>query len=86
MWECELISEGIFGWQVLELEDDLTRLSVIHVAGTKGKVRRLVRFDKRPDSLMTMEMESLIIFALVFGVIDKGAPCSLENYIRLWNG
>lgn len=32
-------------WQVLELEEPLSRLSVIHVAGTKGKVRRFVRFD-----------------------------------------
>jgi folylpolyglutamate synthase/dihydropteroate synthase len=28
-------------WQVLELEEPLSRLSVIHVAGTKGKVMQL---------------------------------------------
>jgi hypothetical protein len=34
----------------LELGDAVTRLSVIHVAGTKGKVRRLMEFGKRPGS------------------------------------
>jgi hypothetical protein len=44
MWEWS------FWWQVLELGDAVTRLSVIHVAGTKGKVRRLMEFGKRPGS------------------------------------
>lgn len=32
-------------WQVLELEEAIANLSVIHVAGTKGKVRLFMRFD-----------------------------------------
>ena len=34
-----LMSEGLVDGQVLELEDATANLSVIHVAGTKGKVR-----------------------------------------------
>lgn len=33
---------------MLELEDAIANLSVIHVAGTKGKVRLLMRFDYAP--------------------------------------
>ena len=32
----------IFSCQILDLVEPLRRLSVIHVAGTKGKVRRAV--------------------------------------------
>lgn len=31
--------------QVLELEEAIANLSVIHVAGTKGKVRLVMNFD-----------------------------------------
>lgn len=71
---------------MLELEDALSRLSVIHVAGTKGKVRRLMRFDKRPGSSISMKMESLIIFALLYNAIDKGVLFGLENYTTTFEG